>query len=407
MEVHLSSRPAHFLVPFLGALHALGDVCGVASDLRCHDAFVHIIQVREAQVLCRRDVAKEISAASRRQGPADGSGDMVVARRHVGDDRPQHIERRAVAQLLRHFHIHANIRNRHMPRAFHHDLHAGRSSPLHQFAQVDKLGNLNRIGGVMAAAAAASIAQRKSDVVFLQKLHEPVELFIERIFLPMHVHPSEEHRAAAGNEICDSFISHDMLRGLAVQPGMDGHEIHAVFRVALHNREEIVGGHILQPLVKHALHVVHGHRADGRRAMLHQPLTERRRLSEAREIHDGFRAHVPGKLRLRLLGIVIAHVRGNPQIHIHLRTKSLADGVRMQGLVIDVRRKHDGPFGDAFSYKFRADAFVLRCAFHFLRDDALPSRFQLCHNVLPKSPIKKSAHGGFLCVTLGKYRLSL
>jgi len=199
----------------------------------------------------------------------------------------------------------------------------------------------------------------------------------------MHVHPGKKNGAAPGNEICDSLISHNMLCRLPVQSCMNGHEIHAVLRMLFHHGEKVIGSHILEALMKHAFHIVHGHRADGSRTVLHQPLPERRRLPVAGQIHNGLRLHLPGHLRLRLLRFIIAHILRNPQIHIHLRAKPLADGIGMKRCMILIGRNDDGALRNPLTDKLRRNAFLPRRCLHFLRNDTLLGRFQLCHMCLP------------------------
>ena len=392
MEVHLAACPAHFFIPFFRALHALGKIRGMAGDLRSHYPFVYIIQIRQTQMLRRSDVAKEVCPACCRQRPPDRRSDVIIARCHIGDDRSQDIERRLVSELLCDLHIHADIRDRHMPRAFHHDLHPRLARTHDQLTQIDQLRDLHGICRVMPAAAAASIAQRQCDIILLQKQQQTVKLFVERILLPVHVHPRKEHRAAARDQICDALISHDVLRRLTVQPRMDRHEIHAILRMTFHDREEIICRHILQPLVKDALHIIHRHRTDGRRTVFHQPFTERRRLPIAGQIHDGLRPHLPGELRLRLLCVIVTYIRRDPQIYIHLRPKPLADRIRMERCMVNIRRKDDRPLRDAGADEFCAHALFTCGCFHFLRDDAFSCCFKLRHS---QPPIKKSASGGY------------
>ena len=76
-------------------------------------------------MLGRRDVAQEVGAArGRGHSSADGGRDMIVARRDVGDERPQHVEGRVVAQALLQLHVGGDLVERHVARALHYHLHA-------------------------------------------------------------------------------------------------------------------------------------------------------------------------------------------------------------------------------------------------------------------------------------------
>ena len=59
---------------------------------------------------------------------------MVVARRDVGRQRPQRVERRFVAPLELFGHVLGNHMHRHVARTFAHHLHSARPSALRQFA---------------------------------------------------------------------------------------------------------------------------------------------------------------------------------------------------------------------------------------------------------------------------------
>lgn len=130
----------------------------MAGDFGRHNAFMHIVHIRKTEMFCRSHIAEKIGAAGCRKSPANGGGNVVIARCYIGNNGPQHIQRRPMGQLLGHFHIHAHIRNRHMARAFHHDLHTSPAGTEHQLTQVNQFGNLDGIGGIMAAAAAAAVS---------------------------------------------------------------------------------------------------------------------------------------------------------------------------------------------------------------------------------------------------------
>jgi len=52
---------------------------------------------RAAEMLLRRDVAEQRAAVPADHGGADGGRDVVVARRNVGGERPERVERRFAA----------------------------------------------------------------------------------------------------------------------------------------------------------------------------------------------------------------------------------------------------------------------------------------------------------------------
>ena len=58
----------------------------MGGDAAGDDALLHVVYVGQGQMLRRSDVAQEGRAIHGRDGPADGSGDVVIAR---GDIRHQ------------------------------------------------------------------------------------------------------------------------------------------------------------------------------------------------------------------------------------------------------------------------------------------------------------------------------
>ena len=61
--VELLARLRHLQIPLPGSLIAVGKVCSMSSDTRSNNALAHIVDVRQAQMLCRRYVAEEVCAA--------------------------------------------------------------------------------------------------------------------------------------------------------------------------------------------------------------------------------------------------------------------------------------------------------------------------------------------------------
>ena len=93
------ARLAQRVVAVLRAGMAFGEVGGVGGDLVGDDAVLHVLLVRQAEVFLGRDVAEHRAAVPADHRGADAAGDVVVAGRDVGGERPERVERRFVAPL--------------------------------------------------------------------------------------------------------------------------------------------------------------------------------------------------------------------------------------------------------------------------------------------------------------------
>ncbi len=127
---------------------ALGEVGGVRGDLVGDNARLHVVAVGQAQMLLRRHVAEHGGAEPADHGRADAGRDVVVARRDVGRERAQRIERRLAAfgELL--VHVDLDLVHGDMPRALDHHLAALGPGDFGQLAQRLQLGELRAVVGV-------------------------------------------------------------------------------------------------------------------------------------------------------------------------------------------------------------------------------------------------------------------
>ena len=124
-------------------------------------------------------------------------GDVVIARRHIGGQRPKRIERRLVAGRQLAVHILLDLVHRHMAGAFDHHLHIVLLGDPVQFAQRVQFGELRRVIGVGGRAGAQAVAQRERHVILLQQFADVLEMGVEEILLVMRQAPFGQDRAAA------------------------------------------------------------------------------------------------------------------------------------------------------------------------------------------------------------------
>ena len=80
LPVEVLAAPGHGDVLLHGPGNPLDDVGGVGGDAARHHPLVDVLDGGQAQVLAGGDVAEEIGAGGGGDGPADGAGDVVVAR---------------------------------------------------------------------------------------------------------------------------------------------------------------------------------------------------------------------------------------------------------------------------------------------------------------------------------------
>ena len=106
-------------------------------------------------------------------------GDVVVARRDVGGERAQRVERRLAAQAQLLVHVVLDQVHRHVAGAFDHRLHVVLPRDLRQLAQRRELGHLRLVVGVEAGAGAQAVAERERDVVRLHDLADVLEVRVE------------------------------------------------------------------------------------------------------------------------------------------------------------------------------------------------------------------------------------
>ena len=88
-----------------------------------------------------------------------------------------------------------------MAGTFDHNLHVLRPRTLCKVAQLDQLTDLPCIGRIINAARAQCVAQRNGNVVAAQNVQYLVVILEERILIAGHLHPCEQQRAAAGDDV--------------------------------------------------------------------------------------------------------------------------------------------------------------------------------------------------------------
>ena len=108
---------------------------------------------------------------------------MVVARRGVGRQRSQRVERGAVAHGLLQLDVHAHRVEGHVARSLDHDLHVLGPRALGELAQGHQLAQLGRVVRVGQRAGAQTIAERERHVVLGEDVAQFVEVRVQEALL--------------------------------------------------------------------------------------------------------------------------------------------------------------------------------------------------------------------------------
>ena len=353
-------------------------------------------------MLLGRDVAEHRRAEPADHGGADARGDVVVARRDVGDERPERIERRlaAFAQLL--VHVGLDLVHGHVARALDHDLAALVPGDLGELAQGLELGELRGIVGVGVAAGPQAVAQRERHVVLAHDVANVAEVLVEEALAMLGQAPLRHHRAAAAHDAGDA-LGRQRHMG---QPhaGMDGEVVDALLalldqRVAIDLPRELGGiaADLLQRLVDR-------HGADRHRRIAHDPFARVVDVAAGRQVHD--RVGAPADRPHHLLDLFL-HRGGDRRVAdvgVDLHQEIAADRHRLELAVVDVGRD-DGaahrhflahelgrdelgqrgaealavgqPFLGEIERHLAAEILALGDVDHFLGDDARARPFEL------------------------------
>ena len=109
-----------------------------------------------------RDVAEHRAAVPADHRRADAAGDVVVAGRDVGGERPERVERRFVAPFELLVHVFLDHVHRHVAGAFVHHLHAFGPGALGEFALRLEFGELRLVVGVGNRAGTQAVAEQKA-----------------------------------------------------------------------------------------------------------------------------------------------------------------------------------------------------------------------------------------------------
>ena len=158
LPAKLEAGLADCVVPLARARVPLGDVGRVGRDLVGDDAVLHVLLVRKPEVLLGGHVAQHGGAEPADHGGADGRGDVIVARRHVGGERSQRIEGCLVADGELTIHVLLDQVHGHVAGTLDHDLTLVLPGDGRQLPEGVELGELRIVVGIGRRARPETVA---------------------------------------------------------------------------------------------------------------------------------------------------------------------------------------------------------------------------------------------------------
>jgi hypothetical protein len=368
------ARTAERVVAIAGALAVTRDVGGVRGDLVGDEALFHVVGPRQAEVLLRRDVAEHRGAGGAGHGGADGAGDVIVAGRDVGHERAEHVERRLVAEVHLLLHVHLDLVERHVTRAFDHHLDVLLPRALGELAQRLQLGELRGIARVGEAAGAQTVAGADGHVVLRADLEDLVPVRVERVLFVVLEHPLRHHRAAARHDAGDAIF--DERQVFDEHAGVDGEVVDALLGLVLEDVDQVVGGELLDVL--HLLQrLVDRHRAERHRARVDQRLTDAVDVPAGREVHHGVGAVLEADRELGELARGVAGDGAVADVRVDLAQRRDADRHRLDVRVVHVRGDDHAAARDLGAHELGLEALAFGDVLHLFGDRALPSEVHL------------------------------
>jgi len=280
---------------------AFRQVGGVRGDLVGDDAVFHVLLVRQAEVFLGRDVAEHRAAIPTDHRRPDAAGDVIVAERDVGGERPERVERRFAApfELLGHVfldHVHG-----HMARAFVHHLHALGPRAFGEFALHFEFAELlggrpQGLVGVGNRAGTQAVADTERDVIRGHDVTDVVPVGVEEILLVMRETPFGQDAAAARD---DAGHAVGRERHEAQQhAGVNGEVIHALLGLFDEGVAEEFPREVLGFAADFFERLIDRHCADGHGRVAENPFARGVDVLAGGEVHDGVRAPLGGPAHL-------------------------------------------------------------------------------------------------------------
>ncbi|MPM54526.1 hypothetical protein SDC9_101304 [bioreactor metagenome] len=339
------------VVADLRARVALGQIGGVRGELVGDDAFLDVLLVGQAQVLLGRHVAQHRGAVPADGGRADAAGDVVVARRDVGGQRAERVERSFLAVFELQVHVLLDQVHRHVARTFDDGLHVVLPGDLGEFAERFQLAELRFVVGVVDRAGTQAVAEAEGDIVGLHDFADVLEVGVEEAFLVVGQAPLGHDGAAAGDDAGHAVGGHgDVAQQHA---GVDGEVVHALLGLLDQRVAEDLPGQVLGFAVDLLQRLVDRHRADRHRAVADDPLARFVDVLAGGQVHH--RVAAPADRPGHLLDFFLngGTERRVADVGVDLGQEVAADDHRLAFRVVDVVRDDGAAARHFAAHEFR------------------------------------------------------
>ena len=326
-----------------------------------------------------RHVAEKRRAVGGGGRRADRAYDVVVAGRDVGNHRPQHVKRRALAGRLLAFHVHLDLVERHVSGPLHHHLHAARAATVHELAKDVQLAELRRVRGVSQAARAHSVAKRHGHVVRRQDVHHLVPMRVERVLgLVLH-HPFGHDGTAAAHDA--HLALHRGRNVLQHEPRVQRHEVDALLRLLADDVQQKRRIHVRDVSLQAADGLVDGHGAEGLGAGVEHPLPDRLHVLAHGKVHHEVGSGLERDRELLQL-VALSGVRhAAPEVRVDLCREHPAHAHGAAVRVRGIERNDGRAVRHGRAHGLRGDVLFGRDGPHRVGHKTLPGRFKLSHGL--------------------------
>ncbi|CAE6853589.1 hypothetical protein R69658_07281 [Paraburkholderia aspalathi] len=332
---------------------ALRQIGGVRGELVRDDAGLDVVLVRQPKVFLRRDVAEHGRAEPADHRRANARRDVVVARRDVGRQRSQRVERCFVTPFELQVHVLLDQLHRHVAGALDHGLNVVLPRDLRELAERLQFAELRFVVGIVDRTGAQTVAEREGYVIRLHDFADVFEVLVQEAFLVVSEAPLRHDRAAARDDArhtlrCERHV-------LQTHARVNREVVDALFRLFDQRVAEDFPRQIFGLAVDLLQSLIDRHRADRHRRIADDPLACFVNVLAGGQIHHRVAAPAdrPGHL-VDFFADGGGH-RRVADVRIHLHEEVAADDHRLAFRVVDVVRDDRAAARNFFAHEFRGD----------------------------------------------------